>query len=201
MNLHAFGFVFGAQLFQAIRQRAVVKALLAIGFHQRHDDHGGAEIGCHQRTDFTRTHHVRTQLLDAFGRSVVVVRNDWAALQTFFGHAHPARRGHPKRFHEGTIHTGQQKQLVVESAQRVHVTRFKNRILGRSHCDAQGIAEARQVGLVLLVIDHKRVLAGNHPFEARIHLQAERLITKHQRHHQAHQHHQPAVVEQQSLGP
>ena len=194
--------ILGAQLLDTLGQPVIIDAFAGFGdlLLQRHQDDARLVVGRHQLPDFPGALDVDAHLFEALGRAVEVIGNHRAAVQAVFGHAGPAHRRGPQRFHVRPVDAGNQEHLIAELAHGVQVVGIENRPLLGLHGNAQGVAHPRQLFTVFEEIGDVRMAGGDHLFVGGIQRKPQGLVTQHQGDQQADQRNRQTVVEQQPFG-
>ncbi|MND71633.1 hypothetical protein D3C80_631610 [compost metagenome] len=172
---------------------------IRVRLQQRHIDDARLEVVAHQATDLAGLEHVVAQQVEAVGRTVVSVGNDFTTSKAFFGHLGPAHARAPQRLQPGAIDPRNVEDLVMNLAQGLHVVLAEDIAIGGFHRNAHGVAE---VGQVVTVFEHlldEGMLKRNHFLEAGRRTDLRGLPEQKYANQQADENHHRAVVEDQAF--
>ncbi|MCY1411637.1 hypothetical protein D9M71_270260 [compost metagenome] len=189
-------------LFEHAREGVVVDGLASdrVFLQQRHEDHARLEVVADQATDDPGTSDVQAQLLDPPGRAVVSIGHHRPATEALFGHFGPAHRGCPQRLHPGTVHAWGDEQGIVDLLEHLEVLRVVDVAFAVLHHHPHGIAQTPQGLAVFQVVLDERLALRKHLLEAGVERQpGGREVTEQYGDHQATEHYQQAVVEDQAF--
>ncbi|MNO73618.1 hypothetical protein D3C76_645900 [compost metagenome] len=199
-NVDVGALIGAAQRLQLLGQHRVIQRLAVRGGGQQwHVDDAGGLVERHQLTELIGALHIAPQRFEVGGGAAVVIGNHRTAVETVLGYGYPARGRCPQRLHVGPVDTRQQVELVTQGLQSLQVLGVVDIAVPIGHHNAQGIAQARELFLMLKVVGNVGLLCGDHFFEARIELDTGGLIPEHQGGQHTHQQHPQAVVEQRAF--
>ncbi|MNO92124.1 hypothetical protein D3C76_836880 [compost metagenome] len=187
----------GLQLFR--KHRVIQRLAVGGGGQQRHVDDARGLVERHQLPEFIGALHIAPQCVEVGGGAAVVIRDHRAAVEAVFGHGDPAGGRSPQRLHVRPVNAWQQVELVAQGLQGFQVFGVVDIAVTVGDHDAQGIAQAGELFLVLKVVGNVRLLRGDHLFKAGVELDTGGLIAEHQGGQHTHQQHPQAVVEQRAF--
>ena len=193
-------------LFQLMGEFLVIEGdLLAtvvrvrVGLHQRHVDDARLEVVRHQTPDLPGLENIATQVVEAFRRAVIGLRNDLATSEALLRHLGPANAGAPQRLHIGAVDALNIEDFVMDLTQRLHVLLGEYVAILRRHGDPHGIA---QVGQIIAMLEHVLNVGmpqRDHLFETGRRTNLGRLVKQEHANQQTGQDHCRSVIENQAL--